>query len=384
MFSLKISILVFVVLFAVFYDANAWRRRRRRRCTPHACEVSSWSSWSSCSVQQCRQEGLQRRTRTQVSPASCGGTDCPELDETRQCYGTRSVDCQLSSWSEWSACSSPCGVFGVKSSTRHKIVIEQCGGTCTSTLRKTQQCYGRRSVDCKLSSWSEWSACSTLCEVSGVQSSTRRKIVIEQCGGTCTSTLRKTRHCYGTRSVDCKLSSWSEWSTCSTLCGVSGVQSSTRRKIVTEQCGGTCTSTLRKTRACPELSCLHGGSLKYGLCLCAKGYAGDCCEQQCFGIKAVNCHLSSWSEWSACTTPCGVSGIQSSSRHRIIVEQCGGKCTDTFRKTRACPELSCLNGGSLKDKACFCKEGYAGQCCEKGKLHKYIKLHLIYSGVPIS
>jgi len=24
-----------------------------------------------------------------------------------------------------------------------------------------------------------------------------------------------------------------------------------------------------------------------------------------------------------------------------------------------------LNGGSLKDGTCFCKEGYSGNCCEK-------------------
>ncbi len=87
----------------------------------------------------------------------------------------------------------------------------------------------------------------------------------------------------------------------------------------------------------------------------------------CYGTTPVNCQLSSWSEWSACTTPCGVLGTQSSSRHRITTEQCGGSCTSTFRKTRACPDLSCLNGGSLKDDTCFCKEGYSGKCCQKGK-----------------
>ena len=109
-------------------------------CSPYNCEVSSWSSWISCSAEQCGQQGSQRRTREQVSDPSCGGSECPTLQETRQCYGTRSVNCQLSSWSEWSACSTACGVSGIQTSTRHRVITEQCGGTCSSTLRKTRTC----------------------------------------------------------------------------------------------------------------------------------------------------------------------------------------------------------------------------------------------------
>ena len=85
----------------------------------------------------------------------------------------------------------------------------------------------------------------------------------------------------------------------------------------------------------------------------------------CYGSKPVNCHLSYWSEWSACTTVCGVSGKQTIYRHRIRTEQCGGVCTSTFYKTRACPLTSCLNGGSLRGETCFCKKGFGGNCCEK-------------------
>ena len=134
---------VFLLLVLHFFlETDAWRRRRRRRrsCSPRNCEVSSWSSWISCSAEQCGQQGSERRTREQVSEPSCGGSECPTLQETRQCYGTRSVNCQLSSWSEWSACSTACGVSGIQTSTRHRVITEQCGGTCSSTLRKTRTC----------------------------------------------------------------------------------------------------------------------------------------------------------------------------------------------------------------------------------------------------
>ena len=92
-------------------------------------------------------------------------------------------------------------------------------------------------------------------------------------------------------------------------------------------------------------------------------------------LKRIDCQLSSWSECTASTVPCGVSGTQHSARHRIVTEQCGGTCTNTFRKTRACPDLSCSNGGSLKDGICFCKEGYSGNCCEKKGNMKNVLRH---------
>ena len=171
MLSAKITIIVILLSLLVFVDhSDAWRRRRRRRkCSRVNCQVSSWSSWSSCNATQCGQRGSQSRSRTIETSPSCGGTQCPDLNETRTCYGTTLVNCQLSSWSEWSACTSSCGISGSQRSSRHRITTEQCGGTCTSTFRKT--------------------------------------------------------------------------------------------------------------RACPDLSCLNGGSLKDCTCFCKEGYSGDCCEK---------------------------------------------------------------------------------------------------------
>ena len=144
MFSAKTSIVVILLVwFCLTPDCEAWRRRRRRRrrCPVKNCDITSWSFWSSCSTDQCGQQGSQSRSRMIVSKPSCGGTECPDnLFETRQCYGSKAVDCKLSYWSEWSGCTAACGVSGTQSSVRHRITTEQCGGKCSSSLTRTRSC----------------------------------------------------------------------------------------------------------------------------------------------------------------------------------------------------------------------------------------------------
>merc|ERR1712055_461721 len=49
------------------------------------CQVSSWSSWGSCSS-ECG-SGKATRTRTVIRPQSNGGVSCPDLIEKKSCQG---------------------------------------------------------------------------------------------------------------------------------------------------------------------------------------------------------------------------------------------------------------------------------------------------------
>ena len=57
---------------------------------------------------------------------------------------------------------------------------------------------------------------------------------------------------------------------------------------------------------------------------------------------------------------------QSSRRHIIAREQCGGSPCNitTLRKTRPCNPTFCVNQGTLLSGKCVCKPGFHGSCCQ--------------------
>lgn len=68
------------------------------------------------------------------------------IKETKQCPPTRAPptcsrrNCDVSSWSGWSDCTSRCGNTGMKARTRSKTVGESCGGVCPYQLRQSHGC----------------------------------------------------------------------------------------------------------------------------------------------------------------------------------------------------------------------------------------------------
>ena len=214
--------------------------------------------------------------------------------------------------------------------------------------RRRRSCTPR---NCQVSHWSSWNPCSTnQCGQQGSQSRSRTVVSSPGCGGAQCPNLHETQQCNGSTPINCQVSLWSLWSGCSAdKCGQQGTQNRSRTVASSKNCGGA---------QCPDL---HEA-------------------RHCNGIAPVSCKLSAWSDWSTSSTACGASGTQTRSCHEKISEQCGGTCTSNFSITRSCPQISCLNGGSLKDGKCFCKEGYSGSCCEHhGKKRFSIKQSFVES-----
>lgn len=88
--------------------------------------------------------------------------------------------------------------------------------------------------------------------------------------------------------VDCLVSSWTSWSSCSHQCGTSGTQTQTRRLTRAASCGGRCPFSLRQTRACNRDTCQNGGTPHSRGCSCRPGYGGTCCNQgECMSLPQV-------------------------------------------------------------------------------------------------
>jgi hypothetical protein len=84
-------------------------RSCNKQLCPVDCEVSQWSKWGACSV-VCG-PGIKARTRGVVKSARHGGKRCPDLVDEQDCQGAAGhcpIDCVFE-WKPWTQCSATCG-----------------------------------------------------------------------------------------------------------------------------------------------------------------------------------------------------------------------------------------------------------------------------------
>jgi hypothetical protein len=108
--------------------------------------------------------------------------------------------------------------------------------------------------DCKVSEWSDYSSCSRLCG-SGTQVRRRKVDIPPRFGGSECPSLVESTPCNIQRCpLDCKVSSWSSWSPCSKPCG-SGKQNRTRNILQTHFLDGKSCPTLSEEVSCNNQMC---------------------------------------------------------------------------------------------------------------------------------
>ncbi|CAE7251463.1 SSPO [Symbiodinium natans] len=192
-------------------DAEEKRQCNMQDC-PVDCETSDWSGWSSCEP-FC--QGMQNQTRTITLQAANGGLPCGPLFHTRACNNT-CLDCQWSNWTEWGQCSTSCG-GGVQSRSRY-VARPKVGEAedCTGPLNETQACNEQSCpIDCVLADWSKWSDCDPYCI--GTQSRNRSVVTEPEFGGVTCGNISETQRCTNF-CMDCQLSDWTTWASCSKTC----------------------------------------------------------------------------------------------------------------------------------------------------------------------
>jgi hypothetical protein len=98
-------------------------------------------------------------------------------------------------------------------------------------------------VNCVVSEWSAWSEC-----VDGSQTRTRTVITPASNGGTACPVLSESQSCeVAPTPVNCVVSEWSAWSTCT-----NGSQTRTRTVITPASNGGTACPVLTESRSCTQ------------------------------------------------------------------------------------------------------------------------------------
>jgi len=199
------------------------------------CQLSEWSAWSACD-HTCGIKGKARRWRIIIEPASGTGIVCGsptfETEMTQACNQEVScpVDCVVSDWLQWSACSVSCGP-GKRTRTRNLSEPSAGGAACPSSSEE-KDCHEKACpVDCVLSEWSDNGACTKTCG-GGITRRYRRIVEAPMYGGVqCADVEPKSATAATTGplewqmacneeecEVDCKVSRWSEWGSCSKNC----------------------------------------------------------------------------------------------------------------------------------------------------------------------
>ena len=117
------KVILFVFMFGLIKEIKSWLF-----CPDVDCRVSSWSTWSACS-QSCGPQGTQWRRRVVTRQRECSGRYCPHLNEIHICNRKCCpVDCVIS-WGSWGPCTG-CGNKGIRKSLPSVVKKAECGGSC--------------------------------------------------------------------------------------------------------------------------------------------------------------------------------------------------------------------------------------------------------------
>lgn len=282
-------------------------------CEPQNCAFGDWSDWQ---LPSC--DGLCARSRVPTAMNNECGMPCsgPVL-ETKDCrdmvHCFDPVDCSWADWSDWTVCENS---LDQRVSTRLiKQYPKNNGTVCEGAAKKTEDCDSEKPppiIDCGVSAWSPWGTCSKQCG-GGTQERTRYVQTLADNGGTpCTHGLAEIRGCAQElcgvpgQNTDCALSPWSLWGSCDD----SG-QQYRKQAVLTpaKNAGLPCSGNLMETQPCLP--------------------------------AAVDCKMSEWSEWDACDKTCN--GGQRH-RHRQVhtrPKNRGSSCPGDILETEPCNELPC-------------------------------------------
>jgi hypothetical protein len=342
-----------------------------RSCTeiahcPVDCVESAWSNFGACDV-TCG-AGTMTKTRTIKVQAQHNGVACGATSETASCdEGPCPIHCEVGEFGGFSACSKSCG-GGSWTRTRPITVPPQHNGDVCPLTADVQNCNTAPCpVDCVVGEWDEWSTCTKSC-ASGTQDRTRSITTQPAHGGKgCpATTTQQPCHTFSCP-IDCVVSAWEAWSSCSTTCG-GGTRSHSRDITGTHAFGGVeCPAAADltesepcETQPCP-VDCVMGDWSAYDSCTltCGTGsntrtrtvetypqHGGATCgdEEHVSNCNTMACPTdcveAAWSSWSACDASCGT-GYEDRNRGITTQPSYGGVACGETEEVRQCNTDPC-------------------------------------------
>jgi len=171
------------------------------------------------------------------------------LENSTVCNPEKFQDCDVANWQK-GKCSVPCDdkcdsnkpfeCGGWMTMTREIIAEEDdCGIKCPATSKQIRCGQYKCPVDCMMSDWSGFGACSAECE-GGVKSQTRSVLIKPKNGGKSCDSPEESIPCNSfTCDRDCTLNKWTEWTPCSVACG-GGFQEKKKHILIPTRGEGRC------------------------------------------------------------------------------------------------------------------------------------------------
>jgi len=197
------------------------------------------------------------------------------LENSKLCPTSGIVDCEVGAWVPRSCdktCDDDCDMLkdpfqcgGWKALSREKVIDPatspkpDCGVKCPKLQQKRRCGQVKCPVDCKLSQWSGYSSCSAECG-GGVKKQTRSVLVGAKNGGDQCDVTEEIQNCNSQScDRDCALASWTDYTGCSVACG-GGFQQRWRHVLVPTRGDGKCASASNaaryQSRACNQQDCV--------------------------------------------------------------------------------------------------------------------------------
>ncbi|HEY7791402.1 MAG TPA: hypothetical protein VIC33_12855 [Vicinamibacterales bacterium] len=100
-----------------------------------------------------------------------------------------------------------------------------------------------------------------------------------------------------------------------------------------------------QTMSTPPSDCSGHGVFENGVCECQAGYSGADCQTAVSGQTPVDCQMSDWGAWGACSQSCG-GGFQTRNRFVTTLPSNGGAACPVAVETQVCNIQPCpVDGG---------------------------------------